>query len=57
MRAATDIWEDILAEYPTDLMAIKFAHEGYFFMGDAKGKRDSVQAVLPKQKGTEPCYR
>ncbi|EPB68991.1 hypothetical protein ANCCEY_11917 [Ancylostoma ceylanicum] len=57
MRAAADIWEDILVEYPTDLMAIKFAHEAYFFMGDAKGKRDSVQAVLPKHKGTEPCYR
>ncbi|KAL6733712.1 hypothetical protein Aduo_004337 [Ancylostoma duodenale] len=56
MRAAANLWEDILVEYPTDLMAIKFAHEAYFFMGDAKGKRDSVQAVLPKHKGTEPCY-
>ncbi|VDO75542.1 unnamed protein product [Haemonchus placei] len=56
MREATNIWEGILAEYPTDLMAIKFAHDAYFFMGDGKGKRDSVKAVIPKQKGTEPCY-
>ncbi|KAK6042302.1 hypothetical protein COOONC_20193 [Cooperia oncophora] len=48
MRAAANIWEDILIEYPTDLMAIKLAHEAYFFMGDGKGKRDSVKAVIPK---------
>lgn len=57
MKDATNIWEDILTEYPTDLMAIKFAHDAYFFMGDGKGKRDSVAAVIPKHKGTEPCYR
>ncbi|KAK6010330.1 hypothetical protein OSTOST_24644, partial [Ostertagia ostertagi] len=57
MKDATNIWEEILTEYPTDLMAIKFAHDAYFFMGDGKGKRDSVKAVIPKQKGTEPCYR
>lgn len=56
MKDATNIWEDILTEYPTDLMAIKFAHDAYFFMGDGKGKRDSVAAVIPKHKGTEPCY-
>ncbi|CAJ0608307.1 unnamed protein product [Cylicocyclus nassatus] len=56
LRAAAQIWEDILVEYPTDLMAIKFAHEAYFFLGDRVGKRDSVQAVIPKHKGTEPCY-
>ncbi|KHJ80697.1 hypothetical protein OESDEN_19624, partial [Oesophagostomum dentatum] len=56
IRAATNIWEEILAEYPTDMMALKFAQDGYFFIGDINGKRDSVQAVLPKYKGTEPCY-
>ncbi|WKX97897.1 hypothetical protein Q1695_013527 [Nippostrongylus brasiliensis] len=55
-REATNIWEEILLEYPTDLVAIKFAHDAYFFMGDGAGKRDSVAAVLPKHKGTEPCY-
>ncbi|KHJ90708.1 tetratricopeptide repeat protein [Oesophagostomum dentatum] len=56
IRAATNIWEEILAEYPTDMMALKFAQDGYFFIGDINGKRNSVQAVLPKYKGTEPCY-
>ncbi|VDM63662.1 unnamed protein product [Angiostrongylus costaricensis] len=56
MKEATNTWEQILAYYPTDLMAIKFAHDAYFFMGDAKGKRDSVQMVIGKQKSSEPCY-
>ncbi|EYB90029.1 hypothetical protein Y032_0224g2718 [Ancylostoma ceylanicum] len=54
--AAANTWEEILKKYPTDLMAIKFAHDTYFYLGDAKMIRDSVQAVLPKHKGTEPCY-
>uniref|UniRef100_A0A1I7XDD6 Tetratricopeptide repeat protein 38 n=1 Tax=Heterorhabditis bacteriophora TaxID=37862 RepID=A0A1I7XDD6_HETBA len=56
MRAAANTWEDILAEFPTDLMACKFAHEAYFFMGDRWNKRDSVKRVIGKYKGTEPCY-
>uniref|UniRef100_A0A0K0CT94 Tetratricopeptide repeat protein 38 n=1 Tax=Angiostrongylus cantonensis TaxID=6313 RepID=A0A0K0CT94_ANGCA len=56
MKEATNTWEQILAYYPTDLMAIKFSHDAYFFMGDAKGKRDSIQAVIGKQKSSEPCY-
>ncbi|KAK6732618.1 hypothetical protein RB195_016777 [Necator americanus] len=54
--AAANTWEEILKRYPTDLMAIKFAHDTYFYLGDAKMIRDSVYAVLPKHKGTEPCY-
>ncbi|KAJ1348625.1 hypothetical protein KIN20_003975, partial [Parelaphostrongylus tenuis] len=56
MKEATKVWEEILTNNPIDLMAIKFAHDAYFFMGDAKMKRDSVQAVIPKHKGNEPCY-
>ncbi|VDM83750.1 unnamed protein product, partial [Strongylus vulgaris] len=55
-KAAANTWEQILKDYPTDLLAIKFAHDTYFYLGDAKIKRDSIQAVLPKHKGTEPCY-
>ncbi|KIH54608.1 tetratricopeptide repeat protein, partial [Ancylostoma duodenale] len=54
--SAAKTWEEVLKKYPTDLMAIKFAHDTYFYLGDAKMIRDSVQAVLPKHKGTEPCY-
>nr|CDJ81069.1 tetratricopeptide repeat protein 38-like [Haemonchus contortus] len=54
--AAARTWEEILKDYPTDLIAIKFAHDTYFYLGDAKNIRDSIKAVLPKHKGNEPCY-
>ncbi|KJH51932.1 hypothetical protein DICVIV_01913 [Dictyocaulus viviparus] len=57
MKEAVSMWENILLNHPTDLMAIKFAHDAYFFMGDAKGSRDSIQAIISKHKGCEPCYR
>ena len=30
---ATNIWERILLAHPTDVMALKFAHDAYFFLG------------------------
>ncbi|CAJ0608324.1 unnamed protein product [Cylicocyclus nassatus] len=54
--AAANTWELILEDYPTDLLAIKLAHDTYFYLGEAKRIRDSINAVLPKHKGTEPCY-
>ncbi|GMR34753.1 hypothetical protein PMAYCL1PPCAC_04948 [Pristionchus mayeri] len=52
---AQDTWEEILAEYPNDLIAVKFAHDSYFFSGNAQGKRDSVARVLPHWRKDEPC--
>ncbi|KAI6196916.1 Tetratricopeptide repeat protein 38 [Aphelenchoides besseyi] len=31
LSQASKCWEEILAEHPTDLMAVKFAHDSYFF--------------------------
>uniref|UniRef100_A0A915EWJ8 Tetratricopeptide repeat protein 38 n=1 Tax=Ditylenchus dipsaci TaxID=166011 RepID=A0A915EWJ8_9BILA len=56
MRSACVEWEKILAEHPTDLMAIKFSHDAYFFMGDSLGKRDSVERVISKWKPEIPMY-
>ncbi|CAD5210113.1 unnamed protein product [Bursaphelenchus okinawaensis] len=56
MSKACSIWEDILKQYPNDLMAIKFAHDGYFFQGDAKGKLTSVSRVIDKWDSSKPCY-
>ncbi|GMT12942.1 hypothetical protein PFISCL1PPCAC_4239, partial [Pristionchus fissidentatus] len=52
---AQDTWEEILSEYPNDLIAVKFAHDSYFFSGSAEGKRDSITRVLPKWRKDEPC--
>ncbi|VDK79041.1 unnamed protein product [Litomosoides sigmodontis] len=56
MLAACMEWEKILNETPNDLLALKFAHDGYFYLGDKRAIRDSVARVLPKWKPTTPCY-
>uniref|UniRef100_A0A914E034 Tetratricopeptide repeat protein 38 n=1 Tax=Acrobeloides nanus TaxID=290746 RepID=A0A914E034_9BILA len=49
-------WEKILAEHPTDLMALKFAYDGYFWLGRCHDKRDSVARVINKWNPNLPCY-
>lgn len=54
---ATDVWEDILLDHPTDMTALKFAHDTYFYMGAQMPMRDSVIRVLPHWKPHVPLYR
>lgn len=51
---ACDAWEDILLDHPTDLLALKFAHDAYFYMGAQIPMRDSVARVLPFWKPHMP---
>uniref|UniRef100_A0A665WAA7 Tetratricopeptide repeat protein 38 n=1 Tax=Echeneis naucrates TaxID=173247 RepID=A0A665WAA7_ECHNA len=51
---ACEVWEDILVDHPTDLLALKFAHDGYFYMGAQIPMRDSVARVLPHWKPHMP---
>ncbi|KAG7275948.1 hypothetical protein CRUP_037239 [Coryphaenoides rupestris] len=46
----------ILVEHPTDLLALKFAHDGYFFTGAQTQIRDSVARVLPHWKPHMPLF-
>ena len=39
---AFNIWEDILKDHPTDMLALKFAHDTYFYLGQAKMIFDSI---------------
>ncbi|KAM3610020.1 uncharacterized protein V6R79_024066 [Siganus canaliculatus] len=54
---ACDVWEDILLDHPTDMLALKFAHDGYFYMGAQIPMRDSVARVLPHWKPHMPLAR
>ncbi|VDM99683.1 unnamed protein product, partial [Thelazia callipaeda] len=56
LLAACEIWEKILSEIPNDLLALKFNHDAYFYLGDKEAIRDSIAHVLPKWKPTIPCY-
>uniref|UniRef100_A0A8C3A2C2 Tetratricopeptide repeat protein 38 n=1 Tax=Cyclopterus lumpus TaxID=8103 RepID=A0A8C3A2C2_CYCLU len=53
---ACDVWEYILVDHPTDLLALKFAHDGYFYVGAQAHLRDSVARVLPHWKPHTPLF-
>ncbi|XP_051818809.1 tetratricopeptide repeat protein 38 isoform X2 [Antechinus flavipes] len=41
------LWEQILQDYPTDMLALKFSHDTYFYLGYQVQMRDSVARVFP----------
>ena len=44
---AISVWENILVDHPTDALALRFAHDGYFCLGQSLSIRDSIARVLP----------
>ena len=53
---ACQTWEDILIENPTDMFALKMAHDSYFYLGYQAQIRDSIARVLPRWKENIPLY-
>ena len=53
---ATDIWESILLDHPTDALALRFAHDTYFYLGHSMAIRDSLARVLPAWDPGRPPY-
>ncbi len=43
---AARAWEEILADHPRDVLALRLAHHAYFYMGAAGGMLASVESVL-----------
>ncbi|KAK3586633.1 hypothetical protein CHS0354_028490 [Potamilus streckersoni] len=56
MAKACDIWESILLYNPLDILALKFAHDSYFFLGFSSQMRDSIGRILPHWKPDMPLY-
>ena len=56
-REASYQWEEILVDHPTDLLAIKFSHDAYFYLGMQAQMRDSIARVMPYWKPTAPLYK
>ncbi|XP_033120714.1 tetratricopeptide repeat protein 38-like [Anneissia japonica] len=56
MSKAIDIWEDILVDHPTDLLALKFCQLNYYNLGQSIPMRDSVARVFPHWKSSTPLY-
>jgi hypothetical protein len=53
---ATLLWEQILTEHPTDMLALKMAHDTYFYLGLQPQMRDSIASVMPRWKPDTPLY-
>ncbi|XP_076841851.1 tetratricopeptide repeat protein 38 [Brachyhypopomus gauderio] len=56
LSQACSVWEDILVEHPIDMLALKFSHDGLFYLGDQTQMRDSIARVLPHWKPHMPLY-
>jgi hypothetical protein len=54
--AACNIWEDILADNPLDMLALKFAHDSYFYLAYHPQMRDGIARVMPYWKPSMPLY-
>ena len=53
---AVDLWEQILIEHPTDILALKFNHSCYFYLGWSTEMHQSIARVLPFYKLSTPYY-
>lgn len=51
-----EIWEEILLDHPADALALRFAHDTYFYLGHSSSIRDSVARVLPAWDEDDPLY-
>jgi tetratricopeptide (TPR) repeat protein len=51
---ATRLWETILADWPTDALALRLGQDAYFFLGQPQALRDSVARVLPAWQADNP---
>eukprot|EP01025_Chloroclados_australasicus_P050756 TRINITY_DN5876_c0_g2_i1.p1 TRINITY_DN5876_c0_g2~~TRINITY_DN5876_c0_g2_i1.p1 ORF type:complete len:467 (-),score=44.59 TRINITY_DN5876_c0_g2_i1:359-1759(-) len=53
---ATKIWEKILVEHPRDMIALKVAHDTYFYLGQGVQMRDSIARVKKYYEGDDQYY-
>ncbi len=54
--AAVRAWEEVLTENPLDVLALRLAHHGYFYLGAAGDMRNSVERVMGSWDEGAPGY-
>ena len=50
------VWEQLLAEYPLDLLALRLQHNTVFWMGRSQALRGRIAQVLPAWDESVPGY-
>ena len=53
---ASERFEDLLLEFPRDVLALQIAHVFDFFRGDSRALRDRIARVLPEWRPDVPGY-
>src|SRR3974390_2155280 len=48
MDKALGVFDQIIAEHPTDILAFRLAHFGHFWSGEPRAMRASVDQALPR---------
>lgn len=56
LRRAVERLEDVLLQWPEDVLALKLAHYLHFYLGDIAEHRDSIARVMPAWNAEMPGY-
>ncbi len=56
LRAAAQLSERILADHPTDALALRYATDLYYYLGDSTGIRDVVTRALRFWRESDPVF-
>ncbi|MDO6750049.1 hypothetical protein, partial [Gilvimarinus sp. 1_MG-2023] len=56
LMTASDIFDQLLVEYPQDILALLSGHQLDFFLGQVLNLRDRVGRVLPCWDQQHPLY-
>ena len=56
LAASSAVFDQLLIEYPQDILALLSGHQLDFFLGDALNLRDRVCRVLPSWDQNHPLY-
>ena len=54
--AAARVWEEILADHPLDLLAMRLAHHTYFYLGAAGDMLGSIERIISAWDESIPGY-
>ena len=55
-RLAARVWEEILADHPRDMLALRLAHHAYFYLGAAGDMLGSVDRIMGAWDESVPGY-
>jgi hypothetical protein len=56
MRGAARRCEAILIDHPVDALALRYATDLHYYLGDSAGIRDTVARVLPQWREDDPLF-